>query len=640
MVQTDQETAAETPASVGWTGFTSAVSSSRLTLCALVLIVGQVCLNSYVLSKGFFQYDDFAIGGLAAHSLSWHLLFQNYSGHLMPGVFLFAWVPVHAGGYDWGLWVGSLVILQALAGLALLRALRTLIGSRMLLLIPLGLFLFTPVAMSDLSWWAVGIQSVPIQLALAMAVDQHVRYIRTGRIRNAVFAFGWILFGLAFFEKSAGIPLLLFALTAAYLVPGGWGQAARTTLRRHWPAWTMYAVALLIEVAIYVAGLNASQVRVPLASNALTFSWDLVWQDFVPAALGGPWHWTSLTGTAKAYQLYATEAPPSLLMHLAWAVAVLAVIASLWYRARAWRAWLILLGWILIVDAVPVILGRLALFGPQIYTETVYVSDAAPVLAICVAIAFLPLRGEERPYRAVRPRAVPRALILGTVSAVFLAGVAWSATTYRNVLHPAATRSFVATASAAFSNVPASTVIYPTQIPAPIAWQLFGQLTDAQNALRPLLNQVPGQHFTWTAAPTGRIPNFMIMNAQGQLVPATISGIPSYSLGNKPADCVLHPKGMRLTLTANVWALPFVLRLGYFAAKPVTLQVSFGNHEYRLTLPASQLVNAYLPVTGPGDTVVITPLTPDPEICIGGVTIGSVVPSTTGGAVPPFPVTG
>src|ERR1700689_3795374 len=172
MTQTEQESAARAPTSVGWAGFVSAVSGSRITLCALALIAVQVCLNSYVVSNAFFQLDDFAIGGLVAHPLSLSMLFQNYGGHLFPGGFLLAWFAVHADGYDWGLWAGPLVILQGLAGLAMLRALRTLFGNRMLVVIPLAVFLFTPTTMADLTWWGIGIQSVPIQLAIAMAIDQ------------------------------------------------------------------------------------------------------------------------------------------------------------------------------------------------------------------------------------------------------------------------------------------------------------------------------------------------------------------------------------------------------------------------------------------------------------------------------------
>src|SRR4029077_14076029 len=176
------------------------------------------------------------------------------------------------------------ILLQALTGLALLRALRTLFGNRRLLLIPLGIFLFTPMALADLSWWAVGSQSVPVQLALAMAVDQHVRYIRTGRIRNMVFTALWVLFGLAFFEKAVAIPVLLFALTSAFLVPGSWPQAMLSTLRRHWIAWTTYGAIIVAEIVVYTITLQSSQsqVRVPLASTAVTFSWRLLLNTFVP----------------------------------------------------------------------------------------------------------------------------------------------------------------------------------------------------------------------------------------------------------------------------------------------------------------------------------------------------------------------
>lgn len=641
MTQTEQATPAQPQpaADGGWHGFATAVTGSRVTLCAVVLIAIQVCLNTYVLNRGFFQEDDFAIAGLAAHPMSVHLLFQDYFGQLMPGVFLFAWLPTHAGGYDWGLWAGTLVILQVLADFALLRALRTLIGNRMLLLIPFGLAVLTPMAMADLSWWSVGIQSVPIQLATAMAVDQHVRFIRTRRVHNAIFAFLWMLFGLAFYEKAAGIPLLLFALTSAYLIPGSWAECMRTTLRKHWLVWTLYLVAIVTEVIIYVSGLNTSSVQVPLASNALTFIWHLAWNNFIPAAFGGPWRWLPVPGATKGWELYAISAAPTALLDVSWVAAVLVIAASLWYRARAWRAWIILLGWLVIIDSTPIILGRLALFGTQLYSQPGYVTDAAPVLAICLALAFLPLRDEERPYRAARPGTLTRALTLGTVSVVFLAGVGWSAVDYRKQLHPENARSYVATASDALKAVPPGSVIYPGQLPNPMIWQLFGQLSQAQNALRPLVNQVIGQHFQWTSTPTGKVTNYLILNASGQLEPATVTGARSLPFA-KQSDCVLRPSGIRLQLSANVFALPLVMQIGYFSARPVTLEVSFGGHQYQLTLPASGLAYGYLPVQGPGSAVVITPVTPNPGTCIGTVTVGTVGPSPTGTPVPRFPAAG
>lgn len=621
----------------GWRDFVAWLARKRLTLSALALIAAQVGLNSYVLNRGFFQQDDFTIGGLASHPFSLHLLFQNYFGHLMPGVFALAWIPVHAGGYDWGLWAGTLVLLQALTGLALLRALRTLFGDRMVLLIPLGVFLFTPMTMADLSWWSIGCQSAPIQLALAMAVDQHVRYIRSGRIWNAVFAALWVVFGLAFFEKAVAIPLLLFALTSAYLIPEAWPQAMLTTLRRHWIAWVMYGGIILAEVVVYAAGLNSKPIRLPLASSAVTFAWHLLLDNFAPAAFGGPWRWTPTVPTN--WSLYAFAAPPTVLLGLSWALAALVIVASLWYRRRAWPAWLILLGWLIVVDVLPIVLGRLAVFGTPLATQTAYVSDAAPVLAICGSIAFLPLRGEEHAYRMAPPRGRPLRAVTGALAVLFVASSVWSAVAYRGELHPQNSRSYLATASAALSGVPSTAVIYPTQIPAQMALPLFGSLSQVQNALAPVADQVNGQQFQWTASPVGRTPTFLIFDQLGRLHPATVLGPRSYSFRH-PADCVVTASGMRLQLNANVYALPFLMQIGYYAARPATLTVTLGGHQSRVALAASQLAYAYVPVQGPGNTVLITPLTPDPKICIGTVTVGNVQASATATPVPASPLPG
>jgi hypothetical protein len=626
-------------AGAGWPGFAAWLMRKRVTLSALLLIAAQVGLNSFVLNRGFFQEDDFIIGGLAAQPFSWHLLFQNYFGHLMPGVFAVAFGPVHAGGYDWGLWAGTLVLLQALAGLALLRALRTLFGDRMALLIPLGVFLFTPMTMADLSWWSVGIQSVPIQLALAMAVDQHVRYIRSGRIANAVFAALWVLFGLAFFEKAAAIPLLLFALTSAYLVPGSWPEAMLSTLRRHWIAWSLYGAIIIAEIIIYLTSLRPSSIRLPLASSAVTFGWHLLFDTFVPAAFGGPWRWAPSAGVPRGWALYAFAAAPAVLVGLSWALAALVVVASLWYRRRAWPAWIILLGWLVVVDIAPIVLGRLAAYGTPLATQTGYVADAAPVLAICLAIAFLPLRGETDAYRTALPRGRPVTAVAGALAALFLVGSLWSAAAYRGGLHPHNTRSYLATASAALADVPADTVIYPTAVPTQMASPLFGRLALGQNALAPVADQVSNQHFRWTSTPRGLVDSFAIFDAQGRLHPATVQGPRSYPFGRK-ASCVLTARGMRLPLTGNVYPLPFLMQIGYYSARPVTLVVTLGGHQSQITLPASPLAYAYLPVQGPGNSVVITPVTPDPKVCIGTVTVGNVQPSATGTPIPAFPLPG
>ena len=97
---------------------------------------------------------------------------------------------------------------------------------------------------------------------------------------------------------------------------------------------------------------------------------------------------------------------------------------------------------------------------------------------------------------------------------------------------------------------------------------------------------------------------------------------------------------MQLPLDGNVSPQPFLMQLGYFAPRSVTLAVTFGLNQYQVTLAATPLGYGYLPVEGPGATVGITSLTPDPKICIGNVTVGNVQPSATGIPTPAVPLRG
>jgi hypothetical protein len=616
-----------------WRDFGRWLNRNAVTLGAFALIAGQVWWKAVTLSHAYFQQDDLVIGGQAANSLSLHYLFQVYAGHLQPGAFALAWAAVHLSGYDWGLWAGVLLLLQTLAGFALLRALRTLFGNRPAILVPLAVFLFTPMTVPALTWWSAGVQSIPLELALPLAVDQHVRYARGGGIRHAVFAAAWILFGLAFFEKAVAIPLFLFALTSAFIVPGHWRRAAVVTLRRHWPAWAMYVGAVAIEIVVYALQLHTSAAspRMPRAGDAVGFGWGLISGTFVPAALGGPWGWSAISA------LYAHALPPSWPLRLSWVAGALIVIASLWYRRQAWRAWAILLGWLIVVDVVPVALGRVWAFGLDLVRETLYVADAAPVLAICLALAFLPLAGEQQAYRA-RPPGRGAVLRLGAAAAaLWLFGSFWSVNAYQNHLRPSASRSYLATAAAALAAAPAHTIIYPSPLPSAMIWSLFGQGSNTQHALAPLAVQASGKKISWTTAPQGTVQNFMIFDQGGQLHGAVVGGPHS-----RPHQGCWFPNvaGVTIPLDAEVLPGKWLLQVGYFAQQPVTLVVTFGGHYSQVTLAASPLAFGYVTVQGSGDAATIRTLTSGQRICIGGITVGTVQPASNGPVLPTFPVPG
>ena len=151
------------------------------------------------------------------------------------------------------------------------------------------------------------------------------------------------------------------------------------------------------------------------------------------------------------------------------------------------------------------------------------------------------------------------------------------------------------------------------------------------------MNQIPSKQFRWTTSPSGKITSFMIFDAQGRLRPAVIQGPHTLPFRHQ-ADCVLTTAGMQLPLTGTVYPVPVVMQIGYYAARATTVTITFGGHQSRLTFPASKLAYAYLPLQGPGSTVAITPVTSDPQVCIGTITVGNVQASPTAAPEPLLPL--
>ncbi len=182
------------------------------------------------------------------------------AGQLMPMGMAMAWALARISLYNWPLTCATTLALLAATSFALLRVLRTLFGNRPAILLPLTMFLFSPLQLS-ISWWSMVINILPVELAICMAVDEHVRYLRTGRMRNAVAAAGWLLAGMAACDKGAVVPLLLFGLTSAFFAAGLWAPAMVTALVRYWRAWLLYGVVLAAWAVVYVIQLSSSGIR-------------------------------------------------------------------------------------------------------------------------------------------------------------------------------------------------------------------------------------------------------------------------------------------------------------------------------------------------------------------------------------------
>jgi len=622
-----------------WSSQLAAIRRHQVTLACLALILITLIWKIEFVSRYYFRQDDFEVMDLALRSsLSWSFLTHGYVGHFFPGVFASAWVLSRIALYNWPAAAGVVMVLVAAASLAAWRLLRTLLGNRPAILIPLTLYLVAPIGFENYSWWIAGIEAIPLQVAIFMCLDAHVRYVRTGKTRSALAAAAWLGFGLAFDEKAVVIPLVLFAVTAWFLVrQRGLLATAQAAAVRYWHAWVAYLILLGAYGAALVGGLASSAVKPAAPSSVhavVTFCWELVHLTLLPGLLGGPWHWYHLAGSSFAY-----AGPPS---YLAWAamVAVLAfVAATILTRRRAWRAWVILAGWVVLADMLPVVLGRLqapgtaAIFG----METRYVSDSAAILAIVLALACWPVAGQgddaaaprRREFFTGRWRAVGVAMV-----AVITVGSVWSVQLLATLTSATNARPYIANAAAALAQTPAGTVIVDRQVPPNVMIQLFGHYADTSAVLGPLSHR--GPQVTWVARPQGNISTLKIFGSDGRLYPASISGVTSRILTAK-LGCVTRKR--------TVLVVPFpvptpvttqVLRLAYLASPAVAGQsvtITYGSEVRRLML-ASGVNNAYVTVSGTSANIVIQAGI-GYGLCVADAVAGYFIPGF-GPAIPPL----
>ena len=599
-------------------GSTRRARKDPVIIAAVALIGGQLCWKAYLLSHFYFRQDDFQLMDQAlSRDLSLSYLFTINGGHMRPGGQFITWIMVRVSLYNWSLACIITIALLAAASLAMLRLLLLLFGRRPAILIPLVIFLFTPLTLPGLSFWATTMLWLPPTLTTLMALDAHVRHVRSGHIGYAIAAAAWLATGMLFDEQSVLVPALAFALTSAYFVPGSWLQAARQALRRYWRAWAMYAALTVGYVVLFLIQLRTSPQR-PISpgrlSSVLTLASTMLRVSFIPAAFGGPWHWF-VPGVDYGYTV---ETPG--VTQLTWLLAALIVAVSLWYRRHALRAWLILAGWFVLADFLPVMISRLTEISATILGEDLhYLADSAPILGICLGLAFWPVVGEEQPYRAARPAWVPVAAAELTLVGGFFMGSLWSGAAYLNETSSASTRSYIATARSALARAKPGTVIVSGTTPPIVMYAGYlGRAAQTSPVLGPLAPQSSRIRFVTT--PKGVIRNLMIFDSKGRLRPALDVGATSVSPAGGTGCWPVFPTTTRIPLSASLFSYGWIAQLRY--SGPATrMRLQFGSAVREVALPAGR-GDIYVPLTGKGAAVLVRRLSPGPSACISSLTVG------------------
>lgn len=621
-----------------WADLRSVVGRVRnhpVLLLALLLIAAQVAWKAQFLNHLYFRQDDFHDLDLAVeHSFNWSYLTYIGSGHLIIGLRAIAWALVRMSTtYNWGLASTVSLAFVFAADLAAFRLLRDLFGERPAILIPLTVYLLTPLTMPDLGIWSSAMESVPLQLATFMALSAHLRYVKSGRARHLMAAGFWLAFGLAFFEKGLVLPVLLFAVTAAYLADRSLIRGIRTTLLRHWRAWVVYAVLTAGYAVVLAMALRTSATKPGLpvsAAPALSFSWELIRDTVVPGSVGGPWRWLPVEGGSFAFAY-----PPHVLVPVAGAVAALVAVVSVLRRRSAARAWVIFAGWIALADIVPVVIGRLNPSNASILgLETRYVADAMPVLAICLGLAFLPL-AEQRTGRAtqVRHGAWSGQVSLTTAAVLvglYVFGSVWSVQSYLSVTTGRTSASYISNAEKAVRQAPRGTTVLNMAVPGDMVEGLFHTYALQSKVIGDI---APGK-LRWTQHPSGTIDALRIFGPDGRLYMARVKGASSPPLraGQK---CWRVRNGRTVVRLRDASpSYTGILRIGYvwFSSAPGTVVVRYSGGIESLAVKPG-LHTGYVPISGSVSRFRVDTIGGG-GMCIGDAQAGNLVPSRLGEILP------
>ncbi|WP_017576178.1 hypothetical protein [Nocardiopsis kunsanensis] len=469
----------------------------RVFLAGLAITALAVLLRAYVLTQSNFIEDDYLFFAAAdAGELGPDYLFDLHKGHFMPGALFLVYFQTAFWPYHWWVSAGVMLAVQAAAHLAFLRMLWELFGRRWALLVPLTVFAFAPLTVPVLGWWSAALNAVPLQLALALALLWTVRHLRTGELRAAWFAVGAVVFGMLFTVKAMFLPVLVLAVALTYLYPGGLSVSLRRAWELHRPYWATMAGLFAAYTVLYLGRMASSDssdgAGVPEGESAWGIARGLVAEVFPVGALGGPLEWGPITPTGGLID------PRGWVVLAAWAVLGAIVLVSVWMRRRAWRAWALLLGYVVIVDVLPTIIAR-ARFQDVVGADPRYVADAAPVFALCLALAFLPTREERaraqvgsagdgrvdlRPYRTGVGRPARVAAVAATV--VYAAAAVVSTHTYARTLQGDYLGSYLDSVRASLSDVPEEGGLYSTPVPEDIVVEWNAQYRLSSWVLSPL----------------------------------------------------------------------------------------------------------------------------------------------------------
>lgn len=351
--------------------------STPVGVVAALLALIQCIWRGAYLQRGFFTQDDFLMMVRAGHPLSWELLFQNYSGHVMPGGFLIFWVQSAMAPLSWGFSVLVILALQLLAAALMWTVLSRLLPGRWVALPVFAVFLFCPLTLWSTQWWVVAVMFLPLAACLLLAVWALVARIEQPNRWSVPVVLLAVMLGLAFQERGVLIPVVLGFVALGLSEGHGWRQRLVNAIRGHIWLWALLVGGLVGYLLMHrqLAPIHATDAG--SAMDGLLLVVNFLFRNVMPGLFGGPWS-QRIVGD-------------SLIVPTTWAVASCAVVLVVLVLGTSLRGgFTTVCGWALIlvfclVDVALLFGGRTGM-GSAFGLLPRYAADVVPGVAVGLAL--------------------------------------------------------------------------------------------------------------------------------------------------------------------------------------------------------------------------------------------------------------
>ncbi|MBI3212805.1 MAG: hypothetical protein HYZ38_03220 [Mycobacterium sp.] len=590
-----------------------AVRRDRIAVIATILVVVSLGVRAVVAFGGYFYWDDLILVGRAGTNplLSPAFLFDDHDGHVMPGGFLVGGLITRLAPLVWFWPAVSLLIMQLLATLALLRALHVILGWRPVLLVPLTFALFTPLGIPGFAWWAAALNSLPMLAAMAWVCADAILLVRNGNQRYAVTGALVFFGGLLFFEKAAVIPFVAFAVTALLVYVAGEDRWLATVWHRGRRLWVGAALLTIGWIGVYLVVVDQQR-----WSRDLPMTWDLlrrsVTHGIVPGLAGGPWQWQRWAPASP----WAT--PTITVMVAGWLVLAVVIAVSLIRKQRLGAVWLVAVGYALACQ-VPIYLMRSSKFTALELAQTLrYLPDLVVVLALLCAVGFT---ARNRPGSTWLDTSPARTLTVVVAGAAFVASSLYSTTTFLTSWRDNPTKSYLVNTEASLARAHAdSSAPLLDQEVDPLILQRVAFPENLLSHMFALIRDRP----EFDSATT----DLRMIDMSGRLLPAQVTWVRFIKPGPTPNCGYLAETGapVRMPLDGPLLPADWTAEINYLANSEGSMMLALDEGAETKVAVHPGLNKFFVRLSGAGESITVRANTAALSVCLAAGPVGYLAP--------------